>query len=164
MRRALVPISLRPMRDTERTSTRVPAPQGVSRTTTSSLNPNQRVVSVASMRPLLLSAVTICHPCFLRRRQGAIESLIKRYRQRNRGQVRISLALEFGDFGSPLEAIRCVRAERHDASNCGGFSRSVLMSWIGGTVRARPLEFERHAHRNQPARSAGAATSIWTRE
>ena len=47
MRLAFVPTSLRPTRDTERTSTRVPLPHGITRTTTSSSNPNQRVVSVA---------------------------------------------------------------------------------------------------------------------
>ena len=63
MRLALRPRSPAPVRAVERTSTRVPAPHGVSRITTSSVKPNQRVVSVASMRPLDLSAVTISQPC-----------------------------------------------------------------------------------------------------
>ena len=42
---------VRPTRETLRTSTRLPLPSGRMRTTTSSLKPNQRVVSVASMRP-----------------------------------------------------------------------------------------------------------------
>ena len=55
MRLALVPTSLSPTRDTERTSTRLPAPFASTRITTSSLKPNQNVVSVASMRPAAAS-------------------------------------------------------------------------------------------------------------
>ena len=50
MRAAFVPTSLPPTRETERTSTRVPPPSGSSRTTTSSLNPNQLVVAVGKAR------------------------------------------------------------------------------------------------------------------
>ena len=52
MRRAFAPRSLRPTRLFERTSTRLPAPSGRTRITTSSLNPYQKVVSVASIVPL----------------------------------------------------------------------------------------------------------------
>ena len=62
MRAAFAPTSLRPTRDFERTSMRLPAPAGVMRTTTSSLKPNQRVVWVASMRPCPRSTSTISHP------------------------------------------------------------------------------------------------------
>ena len=58
MRAAFAPTSLRPTRDFERTSMRLPAPAGAMRTTTSSLKPNQRVVATASMRPALASAST----------------------------------------------------------------------------------------------------------
>ncbi len=51
MRAAFAPTSLRPTRETERRSTRLPDPAAAMRTTTSSLKPNQNVVSVASMRP-----------------------------------------------------------------------------------------------------------------
>ena len=139
-------ITLRPMRDTERTSTRA-RPQGVNLTTTSSSNPNQRVVSVASMRPLLLSAVTICHPASPP--PGRDRSLIKRYRQRNGSQVWISLALERGDFGSPLQVIRRVCAKRHDR-----VKRRRILQVCADVVDRRhssrsALEFERHPHRNQ---------------
>src|SRR5947207_3897218 len=60
--RALVPTSLLPTRETDRTSIREPAGEFVSRTTTSSLKPNQAVVSVASIRSDLGSAATISHP------------------------------------------------------------------------------------------------------
>ena len=59
MRAAFAPPSLRPRRDLERTSMRLPAPKGAMRTTMSSLNPNQRVVATASMRPASSSALTI---------------------------------------------------------------------------------------------------------
>ena len=59
MRRAFAPTSLRPTRDFERTSMRLPAPEGAMRTTMSSLKPNQRVVAIASMWPALSSAATI---------------------------------------------------------------------------------------------------------
>jgi hypothetical protein len=45
----LVPTSLWPTRDTDRTSTRLPASAAVTRTTTSSLNPNHVVVAVAHL-------------------------------------------------------------------------------------------------------------------
>ena len=58
---ALVPTSLLPTRETERTSTRLPTDDGLRRTTTSSLNPNQDVVSVASIRNDVGSDATIFH-------------------------------------------------------------------------------------------------------
>src|SRR5713226_6542 len=63
--RALVPTSLLPTRETDLTSIRQPAGDFVSRTTTSSLKPNQAVVSVASIRSDLGSAATISHPMSL---------------------------------------------------------------------------------------------------
>lgn len=47
MRAALAPTSLRPMRDLERMSRRLPSLAGSMRITTSSLKPNQKVVAVA---------------------------------------------------------------------------------------------------------------------
>jgi hypothetical protein len=47
MRRALTPRSLRPTREAERTSMRLPFGAGLTRTTISSVKPNQRVVSLA---------------------------------------------------------------------------------------------------------------------
>ena len=43
MRAALVPVSLLPTLETERTSIRLPVPSGVMRTTMSSMKPNQNV-------------------------------------------------------------------------------------------------------------------------
>lgn len=60
MRFALAPRSLRPTRETERTSILLPVPAGVTRTTTSSVKPNHGVVAVASMRPAASSVATIC--------------------------------------------------------------------------------------------------------
>lgn len=62
MRFALAPTSLRPTRDLERTSTRLPAPAGAMRITTSSLKPNQRVVATASILPAFSSLPTISQP------------------------------------------------------------------------------------------------------
>jgi hypothetical protein len=62
MRAALAPTSLLPTRDTERTSTRAIPDAGITRITTSSLNPHQPVIAVASMRPSSRSAATISHP------------------------------------------------------------------------------------------------------
>ena len=49
MRRALVPRSLLPMRDTERASIRLPCGAAVTRMTTSSLKPKNGVVAVSSL-------------------------------------------------------------------------------------------------------------------
>ncbi len=65
MRPALVPTSLPPTRDTERMSIRLPPACSRTRITTSSLKPNQRVVSVASIRPCPGSTATISHPMAL---------------------------------------------------------------------------------------------------
>ena len=62
MRFALVPRSLLPTRDTERTSMRLPAGAGATRITTSSRKPNHGVVAVASMRPAAASAAAISQP------------------------------------------------------------------------------------------------------
>ena len=62
MRRALAPRSLRPTRESERTSMRLAGPSGVMRTTTSSLKPKNSVVAVASMRSACGSAATIFQP------------------------------------------------------------------------------------------------------
>src|SRR5437667_12148854 len=62
MRAAFAPTSLRPTRDLERMSTTaLSAPRGVTRITTSSLNPNQCVVAVASIRPAAESTAVISH-------------------------------------------------------------------------------------------------------
>src|SRR6185369_1272042 len=61
-RAAFAPISPPPTRDSDRTSTRLPFSCGCTRTTTSSLKPNQKVVSVASMRPPAGSDATRSHP------------------------------------------------------------------------------------------------------
>jgi hypothetical protein len=50
------------MRETERTSMRLPRPLGATRTTTSSRKPNHGVVAVASIRPAPASAAMIVHP------------------------------------------------------------------------------------------------------
>ena len=62
MRRALTPRSLRPTREAERTSMRLPFGAGVTRTTMSSVKPNQRVVSLASRRPSAGAAATMRQP------------------------------------------------------------------------------------------------------
>ena len=62
MRAAFLPRSPWPRRETERTSIRLPPAVRVTRTTMSSLNPNQIVVSVASIRPSAGTAATICQP------------------------------------------------------------------------------------------------------
>ena len=64
MRRAFVPTSLLPTRETLRTSTRLPCPSGRMRTTTSSLKPNHPVVAVASTRPAAESAATMAQPAW----------------------------------------------------------------------------------------------------
>src|SRR2546427_12990245 len=62
MRAAFAPTSLRPTRDLERMSTTaLSAPRRVTRITMSSLNPNQRVVAVASIRPDVESTAVISH-------------------------------------------------------------------------------------------------------
>ncbi len=43
---------------------RLPEPDGVMRITTSSVKPNQRLLSLASIRPAASSAATIVHPIF----------------------------------------------------------------------------------------------------
>jgi hypothetical protein len=61
MRFAFVPTSPPPTRESDRTFTRRPPSAGLSRMTTSSLKPNQNVVSVASIRPAAGSAATKSH-------------------------------------------------------------------------------------------------------
>src|SRR5438105_2047321 len=62
MRCALVPRSLRPTRDFERTSRRLPASMALTRMAMSSLKPNHLVVSTASMVPAPLSRPTTSQP------------------------------------------------------------------------------------------------------
>ena len=62
MRRALTPRSLRPTREAERTSMRLPFGAGLTRTTMSSVKPNQRVVSLASSLPSAGTAATMRQP------------------------------------------------------------------------------------------------------
>src|SRR5258708_12988392 len=62
MRCALMPISLRPTRHTERTSILLPLPEGATRITTSSLTPYQNAVSVASILPSPAFPPTLPHP------------------------------------------------------------------------------------------------------
>ena len=62
IRAAFAPISLRPTRDTERTSIALPLPSATTRTTTSSLNPNHAVVAVASTNPALGSTLATSNP------------------------------------------------------------------------------------------------------
>ena len=50
------------MRDSDRTSTRLPPAAGRTRTTMSSSKPNQNVVSVASIRPAASSVSTSVQP------------------------------------------------------------------------------------------------------
>ena len=118
MRSAFRPRSPAPAREAERTSTRVPAPHGVRRITTSSVNPNHRVVSVASMRPLDLSAVTISHPsaCATASARskvaaGGFGSVIGR-------EIRIAVALEDGQLRRPVERVRGVPALGDDGLEC----------------------------------------------
>jgi len=73
MRSALAPRSLRPTRETERVSTRLLSSAGVTRTTMSSLKPNQRVVSVASSRPSPGPAAGISQPSVIHK--AAVETL-----------------------------------------------------------------------------------------
>src|SRR4051812_46006270 len=61
-RRALVPISLRPTRDFERTSMRLPVSAAVTLTAMSSLKPNHFVVSTASSVPAAASRPTLPSP------------------------------------------------------------------------------------------------------
>ena len=62
MRFAFSPRSLSPTREALRTSTRLPPSTARTRTTTSSLKPNQAVVAVASMRPFAGSESAISQP------------------------------------------------------------------------------------------------------
>ena len=58
----MTPKSLRPRREDERKSMRLPEPDAVTRITMSSVKPNQRLLSLASIRPAASSAATIVHP------------------------------------------------------------------------------------------------------
>lgn len=62
IRFAFVPVSLIPTLDTERTSTMERYPAGVTRITMSSLNPNQKVESVASILPSPGTEAMMSHP------------------------------------------------------------------------------------------------------
>jgi hypothetical protein len=90
----LVPVSVVPWRDAERTSTRVPVPHGVSRTTMSSVKPNHQVVSVASRRPLPGSLRDDGPALVLGDEPRAIEDQARRLRDDERRQVGIVLALQ----------------------------------------------------------------------
>ena len=118
MRPALRPRSPAPAREAERTSTRVPAPHGVRRITTSSVNPNHRVVSVASMRPLDLSAVTISHPCACATASARSKVAAGGVRKRDGREVRIAVALEDGQLRRPIERVRGVPALGDDGLEC----------------------------------------------
>src|ERR1700730_2136774 len=61
IRAALTPRSLRPWREAERTSMRLPEPASATRTTTSSVKPIQKLCSLASMRRVVGSASTIVY-------------------------------------------------------------------------------------------------------
>ena len=59
MRAALTPRSLRPWRDAERTSMRLPESAAATRTTMSSVKPIQKLCSLASMRRVVGSATIV---------------------------------------------------------------------------------------------------------
>src|ERR1700738_2484728 len=64
MRAALTPRSLRPWRDAERTSMRLPESASATRTTMSSVKPIQKLCTLASMRRAVGSASTIVQLIF----------------------------------------------------------------------------------------------------
>jgi len=64
MRAALTPRSLRPRRDAERTSMRLPESASATRTTMSSVKPIQKLCSLASIRRVVGSASTIVQRAF----------------------------------------------------------------------------------------------------
>ena len=72
MRRAFVPMSLPPTRDSDRTSTRVPVAR-VNRTTTVVLDPYQNVVAVLRCGRAAESAATIVQPMVARPQQAPLE-------------------------------------------------------------------------------------------
>ena len=83
---------------TERTSMRLPAGEGLSRTTTSSLKPNQRVVSIASIHSDLGSEATIIQPMSFGRLQSSGISLIGRTIHGAWLEIWISVFLLLGEF------------------------------------------------------------------
>ncbi len=126
IRRALVPTSLRPTRDTERTSTRVPPPAGVRRITTSSLKPNQNVVSVASMRPAAGSTCTISHPASRAAASARSNAVLAGIGSVTGRDVRIGLSLLFADVRVVVE---CVGRVRREAGPPPGMSAGPRCRW-----------------------------------
>ena len=98
MRFAFAPTSLSPTRETLRTSTRLPAPSGRTRTTMSSLKPNQRVVSRRLDAPGRRVARDDLPSARARRVDGALHRLLRR-RLEDRGlDVGIGLLLLLRDL------------------------------------------------------------------
>ncbi len=102
IRLALVPTSLRPTRETERTSIRLPWPAAAMRMTMSSLNPNQKVVSVASIRPSPGFELTIVHPMSRAVRRACSKAWGGEQGKHCRSQVRVGGFLLCGDLRSPV--------------------------------------------------------------
>ena len=89
MRAALAPMSLRPTREVERTSTTEPPfTPGRMRMATSSLKPNQKVSAVASMTPPAGSEVARVQPWALASASAPWASLA-RCAARARGRTRV---------------------------------------------------------------------------
>ncbi len=122
-----------PTRDLERTSIEVSLPLAVSRMTTSSLNRNQDVVSVASIRPRDGSLATISQPISPAMRSAAANTSsaglstvnVSRSGYAARCWSAVSLPGYSGGFESSPRS-------GSTASKNGGLPRSVLMSCIGG--------------------------------
>ena len=96
----------------------MPAPHGVSLTTTSSVKPNQRVVSVASMRPLDLSAVTISQPCDCATRARA-RTWPRAASTASRAPGQGSLLLQQRELRRSIEPVRRVGSLREDGLEGG---------------------------------------------
>ena len=134
MRRALTPRSLRPTREAERTSMRLPFGAGLTRTTMSSVKPNQRVVSLASSRPSAGAARDDAPAHGAGRGFDAGERPIGRQRQGRAAPGRDSRASagrrrrrRHRPRRSPTS--RAAPGARRRAAGC---SVSVVMSWMTG--------------------------------
>src|SRR5882757_9762114 len=98
MRAALTPRSLRPWRDAERTSMRLPESAAATRTTISSVKPIQKLCSLASMRRVVGSASTIVQLIFF-----AVASAIgNAFSGASASDIGITAPLQGGGFGASI--------------------------------------------------------------
>ena len=153
MRAALTPRSLRPWRDAERTSMRLPESASATRTT--------MFVGEAHPKALLARLDAACRGIrlddrpahLLRCRERSRERLLGRERERQRGKIGITALLHGGGFGASIGRGLPSSASRSliTATKAGGLSvwQEFRWAWRDHT-RAAPF---RHLGRPQPASS-----------